>query len=484
MPHANNSDLPAQHPVTVRIVPSLSAKGQRRLLWLAGLFLGLDLFKAYLSYMAVADTLVMWLDYALWFLVVLVGLLIVELLGLYQAIFWGGVPKVAVERQSASKFAIGVPMPVTLNMSANIPSWLRVRCHDSLPVNGVASGLPICLTGGELAQNTTQNGISTHYLLTLTTRGSASFGDMWWEFSSYFASWCLYAYLPKHNVQGQKTVQGLPDFGNRHGQLIATSLNQAFHGNLQKSKRGVGQDFHQLRDYNEGDNVRAIDWKASSRLQKLMSKDYQEQNNQTLLFLLDGSMRMRHQSADSALSHLDAVLNAMLALAMVALKQGDKVGFVSFSSVEDKVFAPQKGVQTISQLLAQSANLQASHQMPDYMAAAKIALSVQKKRGWIILLTSTRSEDMDELLEAVGLLRARHLVVVATLYEDELAQRLEKLPINAESARTYQAICDHTLRQKQLQSRLRGLANVITLHCTPEQLAHQLMQQYWTLKKR
>ena len=89
MPHANNSDLLAQHPVTVRIVPSLSAKGQRRLLWLAGLLLGLDLFKAYLSYMAVADTLVMWLDYALWFLVVLVGLLIVELLGLYQAIFWG-----------------------------------------------------------------------------------------------------------------------------------------------------------------------------------------------------------------------------------------------------------------------------------------------------------------------------------------------------------------------------------------------------------
>jgi uncharacterized protein (DUF58 family) len=94
-----------------------------------------------------------------------------------------------------------------------------------------------------------------------------------------------------------------------------------------RRRRGEGTDFHQLRDYREGDSLRQIDWKAS-RARRLISRDYQDERNQQVMLLLDTGRRMLPASARRRDSHFDHVLNASLVLAYLALRQGDAVGLL------------------------------------------------------------------------------------------------------------------------------------------------------------
>ena len=70
------------------------------------------------------------------------------------------------------------------------------------------------------------------------------------------------------------------------------------------------------REYRIGDSLRQMDWKATARTRKLIARDYQDERNQTVLFLLDCGRRMRAQ--DDELSHFDHALNAMILLAYVS----------------------------------------------------------------------------------------------------------------------------------------------------------------------
>ena len=86
--------------------------------------------------------------------------------------------------------------------------------------------------------------------------------------------------------------------------------------------RKIGQDneFERLRDYTRDDNYKHIDWRSTARRSKLTVKDFQANQSQRLLFLIDCG-RMMTNEADG-LSLLDHALNAMLMLSYVALKQG------------------------------------------------------------------------------------------------------------------------------------------------------------------
>ena len=72
-------------------------------------------------------------------------------------------------------------------------------------------------------------------------------------------------------------------------------------GIIRKNRAGLSKEFHQLRDYHQGDSLNQIDWKSSARRQELISRDYQEQRDQTILLAIDSGSRMRSMEGD--LSH-------------------------------------------------------------------------------------------------------------------------------------------------------------------------------------
>ncbi len=99
-------------------------------------------------------------------------------------------------------------------------------------------------------------------------------------------------------------------------------------------QRGEGTDFKQLSEYRHGDPVRRIDWKASQRIGKPVIREFQDERDQCVLLLIDSGRRMRADDRTDGIgmSHFDQVLNAVMLLSYVALKQGDAVGAMTFGT--------------------------------------------------------------------------------------------------------------------------------------------------------
>lgn len=410
-----------------------------------------------------------------------------------------------------SNLPVHAPSQVRLQlMSAlELPSWLTLEVIDHAPEGALMAGLPVMMSGAHLAsafdvgtpaQDSRHDGqILNHhdamgavidYELTPVMRGVGVFGGIGMVLWGRFGLWAWHCELPV--VEGINSVRVFANFKTvLSDNLFAMAQKSAIDGALKRRLRGHGQDFHQIRAYHEGDSIRHIDWRATSRLSRLMSKEYQDEQEQELLFLLDASQNMRHQRllteqthTQMASSHLDSVLDSMLLLANTANQQGDATGFIGFSGNQDKVAPPKKGAGVINYLLNQSFELHTSLNMPDYIKAARMALQLLKKRGLILLMTSTRSENFEELLTAVRLLSAKHLVVVANLYEEDLATFMASAPDDIVKARTYHSISYHLQMQRSLEAHLSCLPRVSVIHCTPNALPARLTQTYLRLKQQ
>jgi uncharacterized protein (DUF58 family) len=262
--------------------------------------------------------------------------------------------------------------------------------------------------------------------------------------------------------------------------LLATDHRLSQLGILQRRRRGEGLEFHQLREYREGDAQRQIDWKASARMRRLVSREYRDERDQQIVLLLDCGRRMA--ARDGPLSHLDHALNAALLLAFVALRQGDAVGLMTMGGIE-RWLAPRKSQVALNGLLAHSFDLQPTLASPDYHNAAVALMTRLRKRAFVVLLSNLRDEDDEGLRSAVGLLRQRHRVVVASLREPILGDALRAPVAGLEDALTHAATAEYLERRQRAFARLE-LGNVPCLDVEPEALPLALVNRYLDLKRQ
>lgn len=276
------------------------------------------------------------------------------------------------------------------------------------------------------------------------------------------------------------TTRVYPDFAAIARFIRLTSeRREALMGIHRRRRRGEGQTFFQLREYRIGDSLRQIDWKATARSRKLIAKDYQDERNQTVLFLLDCGRRMRAQDDD--LSHFDHALNAMILLAYVALRQGDAVGIHSFGG-ERRWLAPRSGPGMLATLIKTVYDLQPTLEAADYAEAAKLAMTRQRKRALIVLLTNLRDEDQDDLQPVIALLSRRHLVLVANLREPVLDELLARPIHDLAQARLYATTCHYLLQRERVQEELRRSGGIL-LDTPPPQLPAAMVDRYLDLKR-
>lgn len=109
-----------------------------------------------------------------------------------------------------------------------------------------------------------------------------------------------------------------------------------------RKTRKAGQDnnFERLRDYNQDDNYKHIDWRATARRQKITVKQFQQDQSQRIVFMLDCGRMMTNEY--KGLSLLDYAMNSILMMSYVALNQGDSVGLLCFSDKVEK-YVPLRG---------------------------------------------------------------------------------------------------------------------------------------------
>ncbi len=374
-----------------------------------------------------------------------------------------------VERRMAQIWPVGVTQTIRLRLGS-AQQAIRGEVYDGHPDAFVADGLPLRF------QVAAGGWVEVAYSLHATERGEQHFGLCHLRLVSPFALW-----LTQHAAGAAETVRVFPNFARiTQYALLATDNRLSQLGVLRRRRRGEGLDFEQLREYRNDDAARRIDWKATARLRKAIVREYQDERNQQIVFLLDCGQRMR--SRDDALSHFDHALNAMLLLAYVALRQGDAVGFGTFASTAPRMFLPRKSAATVQLLLNATYDLQPGMLTPDYLTASGILDRHLRKRSLVILLTNLRDEDDSTLQPALAHLRRRHLVMVASLRESGLDALLHKPVADFDDALGYAAAIDYRQSRQTQLARLRA-QGVNVLETSPSQLPVALVNRYWEMKR-
>lgn len=392
----------------------------------------------------------------------------VALIALLDWILSRRLPPVAITRELPGNLAVDKWTEVTLRIQHQFSEPTSIEIFDGVPANANYENLPLRI---ELQPNK----ISTsHYQLRPLVRGALQLDTTHIQFKSPLGFWHI-----RYWTGDATTAKVYPDFvAIANYAILATENHTSQIGIKKKQRRGAGMEFHQLREYRQGDSLRQLDWKATSRRQKLIARDYQDERDQQIVLMIDSGRRMR--TKDDELSHFDHALNSMLLVSYIALRQGDNVSLMSFSN-QHRWIPPQKGVERVKVLLNGIYDLHANQSTADYITAAEKLAVLQPKRSLVILVTNSRDEDISELLLAVKLLKKRHLVMVANIREQVLDQ-LNETPVHTfDDALNYAGV-RRFLHERSTSHNKLITSGVYAIDCTASELAVRVSNAYLEIK--
>ena len=206
--------------------------------------------------------------------------------------------------------------------------------------------------------------------------------------------------------------------------LLVRSRREAgglFAGNYASAFRGSGLEFEESRPYAPGDDVRAIDWRATARHGEPYVKRFREERDQTLLFALDCSASMRFGSG--ARSKAETAAHALALLAAAASRAGDRLGLVAFDEQLRAAIPPARGVahgrRIVETALACAAAADAGTRLDAGLRALRAATH---RRAVLIVFSDFRDERLlperdDAASELLSELGRRHDLIAAALLD-------------------------------------------------------------------
>jgi uncharacterized protein (DUF58 family) len=375
---------------------------------------------------------------------------------------------ITVGRRLPGRFALGEAGEVRLLLRNDRPTDVRVDVFDGIPQGADAPAMP---WSGVIPGN---REIRIIHPVRVFTRGEAVFSAVQVRRHSLLGLWTR-----NRRHLGDEPVKVYPNFEPVvRFALLAMKHRESPMGIVRKPRPGTSRDFHQLRDYRDGDPLSQIDWKASSRRQMLISRDYQEQRNQSVVFLLDTGRRMRAMDGD--LPQFDHVLNSILLVAHIALRQGDQVAVKSFGGT-DRWLPPVKGAHAMPVLLNHLYDYQTTAAPSDFTTAVEQLMARQRRRSLVILLTNLRGEDGKELLPALNVLKSKHLVLLASIREKVIDEAVEEPVADFGGALRFLAADRYIEERREILAAL-GASGVLTLDTTAAQFAVDLANSYLDVK--
>jgi uncharacterized protein (DUF58 family) len=400
------------------------------------------------------------------FLLTSLSLLVICMLDFFQQ---KGIGALNAERVLPSSFALHRQQHVLVSVENRLEREMEIKLSDGIPSNFKVSDFPLhqIVKVGESAL--------FNYNVIPARRGAAEFEPAFIQISSKHGFWEFCLRLGKI-----ETARVYPDFSAIiNSAMLGVEKNLRFIGAHVAKKKGGGLEFNQLREFRSGDTLKQIDWKTTARLESPISKEFQEERDQNIIFLLDCSRRMR--AVENELSYFDYALNALLTSSYIALDKGDAVGVMTFSGHQSWL-SPVKGKSSVNRILNHLYDLETSTQSSDYIHAAESLIKQHNKRSLIVMMTNLRAEDQQDLYDAVKLLSKKHLVMVVTLKES-LLETIDADPVdNLSQANTYAGVKLFADQRDKMLTKMRahGIAIVDATH---KDLHVKLVSEYLRLKQ-
>lgn len=278
-------------------------------------------------------------------------------------------------------------------------------------------------------------------------------------------------------------IEVFPDVKEVNQYLMMTRRNKLYEIGIHKSRfRGMGTNLEYLRDYQKDDDSKRIDWKASTRNNKLVCKEFQMESNNLVAIALDCGRVMTAEQ--NGLHTLDYAVNAALILSYVAHKIGDSVTIFAFADKLIGELPPVKGKHMMNKILRFITKLQPSFVESNYQQLFE-HLKVRLKRRALIILFSDLIDDINYSLfyKYLSVLSRKHIPLIILLRDillmenaDLPAEKIENVYVSAAAADMYMRRADAVKKFKQKKINLLDLL--------PHQVTPALIDKYLELKSR
>jgi uncharacterized protein (DUF58 family) len=243
---------------------------------------------------------------------------------------------------------------------------------------------------------------------------------------------------------------------------------------------GRGTDFESLRDYVPDDEFRVVDWKASARKGKLVSRQYQEERSQNVMLLLDCGRSMG--PVIDGLSRLDWGVNAAMMLAHVAAIKGDKVGLMAFGDEVIAYTPPKAGKSQTLNLLGLTYNLQSASGDSNYYRAFPFFTRKWTRRSLVVVFTELVDPEASKpLISQIATLARKHLCMVVTMSDPAVAQAARSAGERPEDVyRT--AAAKQVIQARKTAAAQLARMGAIVLDVPPGQFTPAVVNQYLRVK--
>lgn len=379
----------------------------------------------------------------------------------------------AITRRVAATVGIGDTAGGVLVLESRWPRTLAVELADRFPpavFGGIATTLVSMPPRGEA---------QVAFEMTGMTRGRVSLGPVGARVRSRLGLMGARFRFPlDDHVLVVPSVSGVRRF-----RLLALQHRLDTAGVRALRRRGEGQAFAALREYVVGDDPRHIDWKASARKAKVITREFTIERSQSVLTLIDAGRAMTQLAG--AYSRFEHALSSALVLTDIAASAGDRVGTLVFDD-EIRAFVPavrsRGALQAVRDALVP---VVATSREPDYAAVFRYLAAHQRKRALIVFFTDVVDVRASQaMLAHVARSAARHLALVVALRNDALvAASVAREGARPEQLYESASAEELVLAREDALERMRR-AGAMVIDVSPQAMTAAVINRYLEIKAR
>ncbi len=316
------------------------------------------------------------------------------------------------------------------------------------------------------------------YIFIPKRRGEFEFGDVFVIIRSmFFLASRRIDYPLKEIVHVYPSVLQMKQYELQVFQQQKTSTG------IKKIRRlGNNSEFEQIKNYVQGDELKTINWKATSRRNELMVNQYQEEKSQNIYCIIDKSRNM--QMEFDGLSMLDYSINSSLVFSNIALRKGDKAGLITYSDKIGTMLAAERSGGQMRRIQEALYNQKTQYKESNFELLYNSIRRTIKSRSLLVLFTNFETEfAMRRAMPYLRKLNQKHVLMVVFFQNSEL-QELAFQPSKTIHEVYQSAVAERMISIKSKvarELRQNGIQTVLTL---PEDLSINTINKYLELKAK
>jgi uncharacterized protein (DUF58 family) len=380
--------------------------------------------------------------------------------------------KLDVRRYPKGRLHVGVENRLVVRIRNLAQRGVSLTVRDDVPDGFTSKGetYDLRLKGFRQAEKT--------YLATPPKRGKFSFGDI-----TVRAHGPLGLASVERAYPASLDVRVYPDMRGASRLLLASAARDLANLGLRRLRRdGAGSEFARLRDYVQGDSMRDVDWKATARRRRPVTRVHETERSQTVILCVDAGRSMAAKV--DALTKLDYAVNAALFLAFVAIKNGDRVGVVVFADGVRSFLPPEAGRRQYRRIVDALYGAEAALTFVDYHALFRELSQRARKRSLVAVFTDLLDEQQARSMVApLHRMAHRHVPVCITLRDQAVEDLVRARPAEVDDAYR-QAVAHELLEEREHLKSVIARDGVHLVDAPPSELTLAAVNRYLEVKRR